>query len=485
MTNEVDTSKSLAVGRLLLALLCVAQFMLILDVTVVAVAIPAMQRALHVAPSDIQWVTTAYGITYGGFLVSAGRAADLFGAKRILLIGLTVFTAASAVCGLSPVPLVLFGARALQGIGAAMVSPAALALLMINFKEGGARNRALGIWGAVASIGGIAGNLVGGVLTDLAGWRWIFLVNVPIGVIAFLVITRLVPSDAKRASTRIDLPGALLLTAGVVALVSAVSQASVHGADAVVLGLGGLAVILLAAFVAVELHTAQPVLKLSMFRNANVRYGNAISVVSAGASSVALFFSTLYMQEVIGLTPLQTGIGFVPVLAAIVLISSKAGALVAAFGVRTLLVTAALIVAAGLALLSGLVSVDGSFLVSVLPGLMLVGIGSGLSLAPAMIVSTTGVADLDQGLASGLVSTSQQVGSALGVAIVNTVAVSVAGAAVGLSTQDAATHGYRIGFLVTLLAPIVMVLCVLVLPRAVRAPVGEQRADVVDTDPVR
>ncbi|NGY63138.1 MFS transporter [Lentzea sp. NEAU-D13] len=463
MTNEIDAQRQATGSRTLLTVLCLAQFMLILDVTVVAVAIPSMQSALHVAPSDIQWVTTAYGITFGGFLVSSGRMADLFGPKRILLWGLLVFTVASAICGAAQEPVTLFVARGLQGVGAAMVSPAALALLTTNFAEGDARNKALGIWGAVASIGGIAGNLVGGVLTDLATWRLIFLVNIPIGLVVLLLIMRKVPADVPRARQRLDLPGAVLLTAAVVSVVTAVSQAAVRGFDPVVGVFAVAGVVLLVAFVLVELKTAEPVLKLSMFRNPNVRYGNITSVVAAGASAGALFFCTLYVQQIIGLTPLQTGLGFIPVLGAIVVISTKAGALVGKFGVRKLIVAAALIVAAGLLLLS-FVPVDGSFFVDVLPGLMLVGIGSGLSLAPAMIVSTTGVANEDQGLASGLLSTAQQVGSALGVAALNTVAVAVALGAHG-TAQEAATRGYQVGFLTAILAPVIMILCVLVIPK--------------------
>lgn len=448
--------------RTLVTLLCLAQFMLIVDVTVVAVAIPSMQRQLHVSPADIQWVTTAYGIAFGGFLITAGRAADLFGSRRILLSGLALFTVASAACGFAPVAGVLFAARAVQGLGAALVSPAALALLIKNFAEGRERNRVLGLWGAVASAGGVTGNLAGGLLTGLLSWRWIFWVNVPIGVVVLLFAARAIARDRARTRENLDLPGALLLTAAVALLVGTVSQAAVQGLDAIVLVGVVSTVVLFAIFVVVESRVSEPIVKFRLFRNPNVRMGNVISVVSAAASAAPLFFSTLYLQEILGLSPQATGIGFVPVLVVIIVISSRAAPLVARFGVRRLLVAAALIVAVGLVMLAG-VRVDGTYWVNILPGLLLVGAGSGLSLAPAMIVSTTGVPNEDQGLASGILNTAQQVGSALGVAVLNAVAVAVAGGA-AIATAAATTDGYRAGFLWALAAPAIMILCVLRIP---------------------
>jgi EmrB/QacA subfamily drug resistance transporter len=452
-------------SKALLILLCFAQFMLILDVTVVAVAMPSMQDGLGLLPTELPWLAAAYTLTYGGFMVSAGRAADLFGSRRILLAGLVIFTAASVACGLATGGAMLFTARAIQGFGAALVSPAALALLTRTFAEGAARNRALGMWGAVATGGGIAGNLLGGVLTDLLGWRSIFWINLPIGIAVIAAVALLVPPDpARTAAGRTDVLGATLLTGSVVLIVASVVQAE-QGLSAAVLLTGALGVAMLGAFVVVERRAAEPVVKLAMFRNPHVRYGNLVLAASAVAALASMFFGTLYLQGVLQLSPFQTGLGFTPVLVAILLISSRAGALVARFGTSRLLVLAALLVGAGLLLLS-FVRADGSYWTDVLPGLTLAGMGAGLSFAPAMIVATTGIPEADQGLAGGLVNTSSQLGGALGLAVLNTVASSVIPAAGAGPEQLVA--GYRTGFLWSLVVPLLMLACALLHVRSTR-----------------
>lgn len=451
-------------GKALLILLCFAQFMLILDVTVVAVAMPSMQDGLGLLPRELPWLAAAYTLTYGGFMVSAGRAADLLGSRRILLAGLVIFTAASVACGAATGGTMLFAARAVQGFGAALISPAALALLIKTFAEGSARNRALGVWGAVASAGGIAGNLLGGVLTDLAGWRSIFWINLPIGIAVIAAVALLVPRDTARDAGRTDVLGATLLTGSVVLIVASVVQAE-PGLNVTVLVTAVLGLVMLGAFLVVEHRTAEPVVELAMFRNPNVRYGNLVLAASAVAALASMFFATLYLQGVLQLSPLQTGLGFTPVLVAILLISSRAGALVARFGTSRLLVAAAMLVGAGLLLLS-FVRADGSYWTDVLPGLTLAGMGAGLSYAPAMIVATTGVTEADQGLAGGLVNTSAQLGGALGLAALNSVASSVIPAADANPAQLVA--GYRIGFLWSLLVPLFMLACALLHARSTR-----------------
>ncbi|WP_327726222.1 MFS transporter [Streptomyces sp. NBC_00487] len=447
-------------GKILLALLCMAQFMLILDLAVVAVAVPSIQSQLGVSTADIQWVSTAYGLAFGGFLVAAGRAADLFGPKRILLAGLAVFALASAACGLAPGGGLLFVARAVQGFGAALVSPAALTLVTTSFGEGEDRNKALGIWGAVSSGGAIAGQLLGGVLTDLAGWRSIFLINVPIGIAVIVAVAAYVRKDRPRAQGRIDLPGAALLTAGVVLLVTAVTRAAEHALDTSVLATGAGGLLVLVAFTLHESRAAHPVVRLSMFRNRYVAYGNLVCMLTSGVGTVSVFLTTLYLQQVLGLSPMTAGLGFVPVTALILVVSMRIQPLVKRFGVRTLLHVSALCLVIG-ALLLSLVTVDGSYWVQVLPGLLFSGLGAALSFTPAMILCTTGVADEDQGLASGILGTSQQIGAAVFLAALNTV---VAAVAAGGGPQ-ALTDGFRAGFLWSLTLPVLMVVCVLALPR--------------------
>lgn len=455
-------------GTVLLALLCMAQFMLILDVAVVAVAVPSIQSQLGVSAADIQWVSTAYGLAFGGFLVAAGRAADLFGPKRVLLAGLVVFGLASAGCGLAPTGVLLFVARAVQGFGAALVSPAALALVTTAFGEGEARNKALGVWGAVSSGGAIAGQLLGGVLTDLAGWRSIFLVNVPIGIAVIAAVAGCVSKDEPRARGRLDLPGAALLTAWVVLLVTAVTRAAEHALDPGVLVTGAAGLLLLLAFALHESRAANPVVRLSMFRNRYVRYGNLVCMLASGGATVSVFVTTLYLQRVLGLSPMMAGLGFVPVTVLILVVSMRIQPLVKRYGVRTLLHASALCFAAG-ALLLSLVAVDGTYWVHVLPGLLISGLGAALSFAPAMILCTTGVADEDQGLASGLLSTSQQIGAAVFLAALNTV---VAAVAAGDGGPRALTDGFRAGFLWSLVLPVLMVISVLALPREQPATAG-------------
>nr|ABI22121.1 transmembrane efflux protein [Streptomyces lavendulae] len=466
-------------GKTLLTLLCLAQFMLILDVAVVAVAVPSMQSQLNISAANIQWVSTAYGLAFGGFLVASGRAADLFGPKRILLIGLSLFTLASGLCGIAPNELTLFVARAVQGFGAALVSPAALSLVTTSFGEGEERNKALGLWGAVSSGGAIAGQLLGGVLADLAGWRSIFLINVPLGLIVIVAVARMVRKDRSNDTGRIDMAGAGLLTAGVVLLVTAVSQAAERGVGLPVLISGVLGAVLLVFFVVHEGRVQNPVLRLSMFRNPNVRYGNMICMLTAGGATVSVFLGTLYMQQVIGMSPMMAGLGFAPVTLLILGVSMRMGPLVQKFGVKNLLLASAALFAVGSLLLS-FVTVDGSYWVQVFPGLAIGGVGAALSFAPSMILCTTGVPDEEQGLASGLLGTSQQIGAALFLAILSGVTAAVA-ASSGGDTPEALTEGFQAGFLWSLAIPALIVLCLLALPRKKDEPQVEPAAEQTET----
>ncbi|WP_344967932.1 MFS transporter [Streptosporangium fragile] len=443
---------------LLLAVLCTAQIMLVLDLVVVTVALPSIRADLGVAEADLQWVVTAYGLAYGGFMITAGRVGDLFGHRRVLVAGLVVFTAASALAGLAGSPAVLFAARALQGVGGALVSPTALALVATAFAEGDARNRALGVWGAVGSAGATGAALVGGLLTDLVHWRAIFMINLPVGAAVILAVLRLVGDHRPGGPRRLDLTGAALLTGGAVLLVAAVTRAA-EGPTAAVWAMAAASVAMLAVFAVVERRVAEPVVKLSMLADPNVRYGNLICALSAAAALVTQYFTTLSLQNVAGLSPLQTGLAFAPVTAIIVVVSGRVGALVARFGVRRMLAGGAAVTALGLLVLG--LAPPGALWTGVLPGLLLGGLGAGLMYAPSMIVSTTGVADGDQGLASGLLNTSFQLGGPLGLAVLNAVAAAVAGGATG---AQALTDGYRAAFLWSLALPTLIAAAVAALP---------------------
>ncbi|RJL32705.1 MFS transporter [Bailinhaonella thermotolerans] len=444
---------------LLLAVLCMAQAMLVLDLVVVTVALPSMRDDLGVSEGALQWMITAYGLAYGGFMITAGRAGDLFGHRRVLVAGLAVFTAASLLAGLATGPVTAFAARALQGVGAALVSPTALALVTTAFAEGPARNRALGVWGAVSSAGATAASLVGGLLTDLVDWRAIFLVNLPVGVVVLAAVLRLVPAARPERSGRLDVAGAALLTGGAVLLVAAVTQSAEGlGAPVALMGLG--AVALLAAFVAVERRVAAPIVRFSLFRSPHVRYGNLICLVVSSSGLAAQFFTALSLQHVGGLSPLVTGLVFAPVSAAIVLVSTRVGPLAGRFGVRRMIVAGALVTGLGLLAL-GLAPMGHVW--TALPGLLLCGLGAGLAYAPSIVVSTTGVAGADQGLASGLINTSFQLGGPLGLAVVNAVSAAVIADGTGAA---ALAGGYGAAFLTAAALCLLIPLLVRAVPRA-------------------
>lgn len=449
----------------LLAILCLAQFILILDVAVVAVAVPSIQNDLGVASADAQWVSTAYALAFGGFLIVAGRMADLFGARRVFLVGLLGFVVASLGCGLAQSTTHLLVARGAQGLTAAIVSPAALALLLAGFAEGSERNRALGVWGAVASGGAVAGQLLGGLITDVLDWRWIFFINIPIGLGVILLGSHLLAHDRPKPGTRLDLPGATLLTGGLVMLVFTISSAAERGLDTLVAASATVSLFALLAFIVVERRVAErggePILRFGLFENRHARYGNAFCLVSAALVGAVVFLTTLYLQRVLGLSPLQAGLGFAPVTATIAVVSSYSARIIERIGLRATMLAGSLLAAAG-ALLLGFVPVDGSYFADVFPGLMLVGVGSGLSFAPSMISATTAVADDERGMASGVVNTSLQIGGALGTAIL--VSVAVAASSTGEAPIEALADGYRVGFRWAVILPPMMILFALALP---------------------
>jgi EmrB/QacA subfamily drug resistance transporter len=435
-----------------LVVLAIAQFMVVLDVTIVNVALPNMQTDLKFSPDDLQWVISAYTLIFGGFLLLGGRSADLIGRRRVFVIGLVVFALSSLAAGLatSPLELVLF--RGVQGLGGAMLSASALTLLMVTFEHGRRRNIALGVWGGLAGLGGTMGAIVGGVLVDALSWRWVFLVNVPIGILvvaaAFFIIRE---SRAPQAGRRtFDVAGAVLSTAGLLAIMLGVIRAEPLGwgsVEVIALLAGG--VLLLAAFVFVESRSAAPLIPLRLFRTRSL----SLSVVALGLNSagfLAMFFLTaIFFQQVRGLSALDTGWAFLPMGIAAIVGALVASRLVTAFGTRAVQVVAAVISVAGLLLLSGADATD-AYATSLLPGLVLFGLGITAMGVPAQVAAQSKVRQDDAGAASGVLNAGYQVGGALGLAVITTLATSHISDALtsGTAPVAAAVGGYQFGLLV-------------------------------------
>ena len=406
-----------------LVIVCLAQFMVVLDATVVNVALPSIQADLGFSAADLQWVINGYTLVFGGFLLLGGRAGDLFGRRRLFLWGVAIFSAASLLNGLATSDTWLVAARALQGLGGALVSPAALSIITTTFAEGEDRTKALGVWSAIAAGGGAFGLLLGGILTDLLSWEWIFFVNVPIGIATAALAIRWVPeSRAAQRAGGVDLPGAVTVTAGLVVLVYAIVKAEDFGwGSGKTLGLAAIAFALLAAFVVIERSSAAPLIRLGIFRVRSLAGANTVLLLVVGGLFAFFFFASLYVQQILGYSPLEAGLAFLPVTVGIGLGAGIAQQLVKRIGVRTTAVVGMLIAAFGLYLFAG-VSVDGTYLSDVLPAVIPQSVGMGLFFVPITLIATTNVADEDAGLASGLFNTAQQVGGALGLAVLSTLA---------------------------------------------------------------
>jgi EmrB/QacA subfamily drug resistance transporter len=425
-----------------LVLICLAQFMVILDATIVNVALPSIQKDLHLSEGSLQWIVNSYTLVFGGFLLLGGRAGDLLGRKRLFLIGLVVFTGASLLNGLASSEGVLVGSRALQGLGAALVSPAALSIISTTFAEGKERARAFGVWAAIAIGGSAVGLVLGGALTQYFSWPWIFFVNVPVGIIAFALSARLIPeSRDTEAHGSYDIAGAATVTGGLMALVYAIVDAETAGwGSAKTLGFFALAIVLLATFVVVEKRAKAPLVRLSIFRIRSLLTANIAMFLAMSGMFAMFFFNTLYIQRVLGYGPLKAGLAFLPFTAGIMVSAGLASQFAPRVGVRLVAASGMLLSAAGLLLLTQL-PVHGSYLTNVLPSVVLSSLGMGAVFMPLTLVATTGLEDADQGLASGLFNTSQQIGGALGLAVLSTLAASRTSAAGG-----SPTHALVVGF---------------------------------------
>jgi EmrB/QacA subfamily drug resistance transporter len=409
---------------LILALVAVAQFMVVLDATIVNVALPSIQNGLHFSQSSLQWVINGYTLLFGGFLLLGGRAADLFGRKRLFLIGIAVFSAASLLNGLATSAGILVAGRALQGLGAALVSPAALSIITTTFAEGSERTKALGVWSAISAGGGAFGLLAGGALTQALSWPWIFFVNVPIGVAALVFAARYLPESRSATRQRVDFAGAVSVTAGLVVLVYAIVKAEAWGFGSVrTLGLAAVAAALLAGFVAIERRSRSPLVRLDIFRIRSLRSANAVMLLVVSGMFAMFFFVSIFVQEVLGYSPLKTGVAFLPMTGGIIVGAAVAQMLISRIGVRTVALVGMSLASVGLLMLGGL-PVAASYATNLLPSLVIISVGLGLTFAPITLMATTNVGASDAGLASGLLNTSQQVGGALGLAVLSTLAAS-------------------------------------------------------------
>jgi len=439
---------------LALALLAAAQFVVVLDASIVNVALPSIGRDLGFDQGDLSWVVNAYVLVFGGFLLLGGRLADLLGRRRIFIVGLVVFGLASLAGGLATSPGMLIAARAVQGLGGALLSPAALSMLTVLFAEGAARNKALGVWGAVAGSGGAAGVLLGGLLTEYAGWEWVLFVNTPITIGAALLATRLLPESRTDGPRRFDVAGAVTVTAGLSLLVYTLVDANGAGwLSTQTLGLGAVAFALLAAFVVIELRSAAPLVDFSIFRMRTLTATNVVALLVAAALFSMFFFISLYMQQVLGYDALKAGLAYLPLAGGIIVSAGMASQLVTRIGFKPVFVSGLVLTAIGLAWFAQ-VSVHGAYVSDILLPSLIAAVGLGFAFVSMTIAAVAGVGPQQAGLASGLINTSQQVGGALGLAILVSVATSktdsVMSAAGGAPSAlpGALTEGFRAAFTV-------------------------------------
>jgi EmrB/QacA subfamily drug resistance transporter len=432
-----------------LVVLGVAYLMVVLDVSIVNVALPSIQADLEFSPEDLQWVVSGYALTFGGFLLLGGRIGDLLGRRMLFMLGLGLFAATSLLCGFSVSAGMLIAARALQGAAGAILSPSVFSIVSVTFEEGAERNKALGILGAIAGSGAAIGVLLGGVLTEYAGWEWIFYVNAPIGVAALVAVPKVVrESKAEGLAQHFDAAGALTVTASLMLLVYGLTQSTNVGwgsGQTIGVLLGSAA--LLAIFLAIETRSHSPLMPLGIFRRRTLAGANLIGFMLGTMIFGMFYLLSLYMQQVLGFSALETGVGYLAVALTVIAAAGLSQALVTKVGVKPVLTVGMVLLGAGLAWFTQ-VSVDGSYAVDLLPGFLLIGVGMGFSFVPISIAALAGVTGKEAGLASGLINTSQQIGGALGLAILTTVATTRAESLVekGVDPAPAFTDGYSLAF---------------------------------------
>jgi EmrB/QacA subfamily drug resistance transporter len=444
---------------IILILVALAQFMVVLDISIVNVALPAIQKAFNMSQTDLQWIVTAYTLTFGGFLLLGGRAADLYGRRKVFLLGVTAFTLASLGAGLSQSGTMIIFLRAIQGLSAAFMSPAALSIVLVTYKEGHERNVALSVWGAVASGGAAVGVLLGGILTQYANWRWNFFVNVPVGIAVIATSLSILPRHESEAEHNdLDLPGAVLATGGLITLVYGLVKAPHWGwTDATTLTFFAVAVVALILFVINEARAKNPLMPLHLFKIRNLVGADSLMLfMTAGMFSI-FFFTTLYLQQILGFTPIKTGVSFLIVPIVIAIAATNVPRLVQKVGFKPILMVAPLLVSAGLFWLSH-IPVHGTYWGNVAPGLILLGLGMGATFIAVTIAATSGVPRQESGVASGILNTSQQVGGAVGLAVLTGIATSAAmnyltdlhlhAAPTHEQIAAATVHGFHDGYLI-------------------------------------
>jgi EmrB/QacA subfamily drug resistance transporter len=437
---------------LVLAVTVAAQFMVILDVSVVNVALPSIKHDLHFSQEGLQWVITAYSILFGGMLLLGGRLADLLGRRRLFMAGVAVFALGSLLSGLAWSEGALIVSRGMQGLGGALLAPAALSIVVTTFREGRERNMALGVWGAISGVGGAVGVLLGGVLTSYLSWSWIFFVNLPVGVAILAVSPWLLhESRAAVAHRHFDVFGATSVTAGLMVLVYAITRASQHGwSNGITVGLFAAAAALVAAFVAIEARSPAPLLPLRIFRLRTLAAANATMLTVGAAAFGQFFLLTLYLQEVLRYSALKTGFAFIAITVTLIAVTNLAQKLTTRRGARPVLSAGLVLTAAGGALYARMPA-DGHYFWNVFPGLLLSGVGLAFTFVPVMIASLTGVEPADAGVASGLINTSRQIGGSIGLAALTTIAATASSHyasshAVPAFSGPALTHGFQVAF---------------------------------------
>jgi EmrB/QacA subfamily drug resistance transporter len=434
-----------------LLILCLGTLMIVLDVTIVGVALPSIRESLGFSETSLAWVVNAYLLTFGGFLLLGGRLGDLYGHRRLFLIGISLFTLASLACGLATSQALLIGARAVQGLGGAVVSAVALSLIVTLFTDTAERAKAMGVFGFVSAGGGTIGVLLGGVLTDVLSWHWIFLVNVPIGIAVFALSLRLLPAGrTPQTGARLDVAGAVTVTASLMVAVYAIVNANAKGwASAQTLGLLALASAILIVFLVLESRVPSPLVPLGLLRLRNLATANVVGVLWAAAMFAWFFLSALYLQLVLGYSPLQVGLAFLPANLIMATFSLGLSAkLVLRFGIRKPLAVGLLLASAGLALFAR-APVDGNLFVDVLPSMILLGLGAGMAFNPVLLAAMSDVEQSDAGLASGVVNTAFMMGGALGLAVLASLAASRTDSLLGSGEDQLAalTGGYHLAFL--------------------------------------
>ena len=433
---------------LILVLVCFAQFMVVLDATVVNVALPSIQQDLGLSEANLQWIVNAYALAFGGFLLLGGRTGDLLGRKRLFLFGLVVFTIASLLNGLAVDSAMLIACRGLQGLGAAFISPAALAIISTTFEEGSERAKALGVWAAIAIGGSAVGLIVGGALTQLLSWPWIFFINIPVGVAVFGFSLRYLPESKVEGEHRsFDIAGAFAVTAGLMSLVYAIVQGPEKGwTSAETIATFVLAAILLVSFVLIEQRSKAPLVRLSIFRVRSLLTANTTMFLVASGLFAMFFFNSLYLQRVLGYGPLKAGLAFLPFTFGIVVSAGLASRFAPRVGVRPVAIVGMVVTIAGMLYLTH-IQANGTYAADLLPALLLTSLGMGAVFLPLTLIATTGLDNEDQGLASGLFNTSQQIGGALGLAILTSLAASKTSSVHGVSQSEGLVEGFHVAFL--------------------------------------